>query len=576
MSPDFMTCRRSLASPWAMTAAMIALTVSAGAQPSAGAILISPSRTDKTTTQPAPATAAPAALSTPVAPPAGTTSPLNLLKTAPRVQFERDGDPVTVVATPAPPDAMDATDTSEELPDSAMPLEPRRPVAKSAPGQAEDSLEPAQPRRRPGIVRGMLRRVPLLGPVLVRDESERPSRRLGDRVPTDREPPDSADSAGPFTPPAERPVLFPPPPPRSELADETTTSATDEGLVPGLKQPASEDGVPTPVTVSTPTPGPAVPDNASRASLVSDQAPVTTASNAATAGVKLDPNDLALPNPSAEENEVLREKYTAAIIRAREGDHAGAAALLREYANSHLLSRLTPRALFLAAIMEPDPARAAESRDRLEKDFPASPYVTELRNRVAAGRVPALAAKPADGRTDESFRGASPVPAGASAPSPGPASPVSTAETDAEAMARLERFLASAPVGPQTLRQRLDLCRLYLKLKQPQRAESLVRSLLSDARGRTEEPEALDLLAEYSIAVGRMDEAKNHLEALIAGFPAYPAMAKVRLNMGLISEASGNYQRALAEYRAVSAGWPQTPEATLARERIRDVESLLE
>jgi TolA-binding protein len=580
MSFDFLTRRDPAVRSFALAVTAVVLAVPAAGQPVAEDRSVGMTGPDAAAAAQAPTTAPLSADTLP----AQTTRPLDLLKAAPRVQFARDGVPVAVTPTPAPADSGDET---AEPPESAMPLDPRRPshagvTADEPPAQPDEPQ--AQARRRPGFVRGILRSVPLIGPVIVRDKPEARPRRFEEPLSGPSQPASPSDAtdlsrdtdAFPV-PPAERPVLFPPPPSRAEMEGDdaaTTGSASDGSPLGHPKQPAAEGAAPAPApplgedTTSSAAIAPGTPRMA-------PPMPATGLTTGTRAPLFFEPNDLALPHPAAEENEVLRDEYAAAVVRAREGDHAGAAALLRDYAAAHMLSRLAPRALFLAAIMDPDPARAAHSRDWLERDFPSSPYVTELRARMEAGRVAALVAPAA---TSGAIPGQSVALPDSGLPTTGTVgpSPVSPGETDAEAVARLERFLASAPVGPQTLRQRLDLCRLYLKMKQPHRAGALLGTLIADARGRAEEPEALDVLAEYDIAAGRMDEAQRRLDALIAGFPAYPAMAKARLNMGLVSEAAGNYRRALAEYRAVAAGWPASAEAALARERIRDVEALVE
>ncbi|MBX7244186.1 MAG: tetratricopeptide repeat protein, partial [Candidatus Sumerlaeaceae bacterium] len=140
--------------------------------------------------------------------------------------------------------------------------------------------------------------------------------------------------------------------------------------------------------------------------------------------------------------------------------------------------------------------------------------------------------------------------------------------------ARLETEVASAGEGAQTVAARLELVRNYARLRQYDRALEIAKPLAADVKGKPEEAEVLDLTATCHIGKGDNAAAKSELETLLKDFPQYSGRARARLNMGLASEQEGNYQRALAEYRALATDSPGTEEARLATERIADLQKL--
>jgi len=300
--------------------------------------------------------------------------------------------------------------------------------------------------------------------------------------------------------------------------------------------------------VSTPTPSPV--DIMSRLASTPAAAPATAtivstpvpAPTPAPRSIQLDPLDLAMPKPGAEENEMVRMEYINAIEAAKAGRHADAARMLRDYAQNHPSSRLAARALYVSIIIEPDAAKSAPAFGALEKFANSKQYLEELKRR---GIQPA------------GITGASDLPADPQA-----------------AVALLEQELAASPQGAASVKTRLKLGALYSKLKQYDRSASLLEQALADAKGQPEEPEVLDALAECRIALNQRDQAMAALRDIVDRFPGYAGRPKARLNIGLMCEDAGDYQKARAMYRALIEESPAASEAVIAQERLRDLNRL--
>lgn len=243
-----------------------------------------------------------------------------------------------------------------------------------------------------------------------------------------------------------------------------------------------------------------------------------------------------MPNPAVEPNELIRMEFENAVRKARAGDLAGAAEGLRNYAVNHSSSGLAPRALFLAVVYEPDPSRAVESYRKLRETYRDSRYLDEVVRR----RLPV-----------------------ASAP-----------EFTEQDVARLEQKLAAESDPAARLETTRQLASALVALKQYDRARQLIEPVMLNAKGAPQEPALLDLLSECQLAKRDMRAAMNVLTDLLQRFPDYPNRPKVRLNMGLVSEEAGYYPSALANYRYLIEEAPDSPEATFAKERIRDLEAL--
>ncbi|MBX7246979.1 MAG: hypothetical protein K1X53_15890, partial [Candidatus Sumerlaeaceae bacterium] len=372
-----------------------------------------------------------------VAPPDGaSTSPLQVLRQVPRVQFE-GRDKIKSANTPFP--------VSTPI-GPAPEIVPTRADAAETPGISRKSPEPT---KKPGKIRGFLGSIPVIGPKVAgrtpqpeEIENAVPTPGPAEGVPESAQP--GMDSARTVPPP---PTLYPPPPDRDGGAPPAN-SGVSRPVVSTAENPAGSgyrpitgnnsmvpaeatgddvtSGSQVPATVTQPRPGVVLGGTAHRPSVEGDFAitpkdfqvnrephptpggimigpghtPVAAATpppppaEAAAPAVPvvmraarntsptLEPNDLAMPNPAVEDNEALRDSYTAAVYLARAGNYELASDQFREFASRHPSSRLAPRALFLAAIVEPDPAKAADARERLKINYADSDYVKELAVRL--------------------------------------------------------------------------------------------------------------------------------------------------------------------------------------------------
>jgi TolA-binding protein len=318
-------------------------------------------------------------------------------------------------------------------------------------------------------------------------------------------------------------------------------------IAPAITQPAIVQATHTEASESSNFPEPAIKSAAVETTTVLSQpmlasavrstpvtsfppAPVSTPETSPT----LEVNDLGMPNPAVEENDVIRNEFVAAVNAARDGQFADAASRFREYAAAHPTSRLTPRALFLSIVMEPDSMKSSEARATLQQKFPTSGYIAELKRREAT------------------------------------AGPVNSPQEIAE----LEKQLAADPMGPDSLETRRKLGHAYVYAQNYDRALEVLEPALETAGGTPQEAEILDLTAETLIAKGDNARATRLLDEIISRYSTYKGMARVRLNMGLANEALGYYQRAMAEYRMIEEQSPATREAQAAQGRIADLQKL--
>lgn len=251
----------------------------------------------------------------------------------------------------------------------------------------------------------------------------------------------------------------------------------------------------------------------------------------------LESNDLNFPNPAVEESEALREKYSEAVLAGRSGDYAGAARLFRGYALNHALSKLAPRAQFLAAILEPNPTQSAADGKELEEKFTDSKYVEEFKRRRPAPTPDLEEASPAD------------IP-------------------------MLEGQLAQHAGTGHEVVLRIRLGQALLKSEQFDRGLQVLIQALEAANGTPEEAEILILISDAAIAKRDSGQASRALDQLLRRHPETAQRPRVRLNQGLLLEETGAYPRARAMYQALVQESPQSPEADLARERLRDLRML--
>jgi len=511
-----------------------------------------------------------------------TTSPLSILQQAPRVRLD---DP--------PP----------QYPDKAVPLlQPppppqetgRRPIPPqpAPPGRVyrdEDGEMPEpEEKKKPGVIRGAIRAIPFIGKKIAGPGEEEPEQERDAEKNRDDDVVPAEPEEGRPTDGVSRPVLVPPPdsevrsyeyppiprPPTPTPAamDAAPTVPPDAGaptlsvkparpIATAASTTASAVTAPTPQQgiAATPTPRkqPALADvsttaAATPAPAVAAAPTATPAPAAAVADVPTTPslegNDLGLPNPAYEQNEVNRAEYTEAVKTARAEKYAEAATLFRDYAENHPSSGLAPRALFLATLLQSDPAKAAESYALLKERFPTSPFIKQIEKRTQ-GRLGAAATPP-------------PIPAD---------------EPPQQTAARLETELTNNVGNPdQELPLRLQLGQAYMRMEEYERALEVLRPAQEASRDKPQEPEILVLISECMIATGNTQQAVNLLSDVIQRYPAAPQRPRATYDLGLIYEASGNYARARAMYNEVRQQWSGTAEGEQAIQRLKDLDRLAE
>lgn len=524
--------------------------------------------------------------------PSPTSSPAELLRQTRRVQLRELGPGVYQQPSQAP-QSSPTPNQAEEPEDGDRHKDPEKPAEK-----------------KPGFVRRVFQKVPLIGPRLSgrseeekedekdkekekereREEEEEQERRSSSKPPAETKRPETEHTVpeDDFAPPPPPPVLYPPPgeltiksdtlPDEPAAAKEPIYTVPSPTSRPVAPPPTPEGRIITPAPtisragaapvvvgppsavptrpVATDTPAPVAPPSAAmridapktaavEADVLAAPSPAPSPEPAAatmlTAAAQatsptLEANDLSMPNPAVEENEPIRAEFTAAVTAARAGRYGDAARSFRDYAASHPSSRLTPRALFLAYVMETDPATRSESRAILERDHPKSPYIAEmkLRDKDAQPSIP----------------------------------------TTPEAIAELEQQLAADPMGPDALDLRRRLGHAFVSKQDYPRAMQVLEPALEVVSGRPEEPEVLDLMAEAYIAQGDNDRAMKLLDEIIRRFTTYRDLPRVRLNMGLANEAAGQYPRAMAEYNLIVQEAPRSIEAKAAQGRIKDLQKL--
>jgi TolA-binding protein len=254
-----------------------------------------------------------------------------------------------------------------------------------------------------------------------------------------------------------------------------------------------------------------------------------------------------MPNPAYEQNEIIRNEYSEAVKLGRAGKYAEAARAFREYANNHPSSGLAPRALFLAALLEPTAQQAADNEKLLRERFPKSRFLAELekRNRARAKQIVA--------------------------------SPTPLNESPAQMAGRLESELTEAVGAPdREVPLRLQLGQAYLAMEEYDRALEVMRPAVELSRGRQEEPDILILISECYIATRRNSQAVTLLSDVLQRFPAATQRPRALYDFGLVNEASGNFERARTMYTELRQRWPASAEATQAQQRLKDMDRLAE
>jgi TolA-binding protein len=421
------------------------------------------------------------------------------------------------------------------------------------------------PEKKPGIMRGMIRAIPFVGPKIAGPREVEPTplpgsihdEQMGEDVEPSSPPPGRAptrlklDADETPTGPSYAPSYIAPGTPRIQAPAGSAVPPPSAGGQDVLTVKVAGSDSTSSSTIETPTTkAPEFARHESTETVTSTAVSAVTppvASSSAVTSPSIEAADLGMPNPAYEQNEVIRAEYVDAVKTARAGDYEKAAQLFHDYAANHTASGLTPRALFLAALLSTSAEKAAESEKTLRERFPKSRFLSELekRNRARAKEM------------------ATPTPVPDEQPS--------------QAAARLEAELTEA-VGSsdREVPLRLRLGQAYLSLEEYERALEIMRPAADMARGRAEEPDILILISECYIATRRNPQAVTLLADVLQRFPAAPQRPRALYDYGLVNEATGNFERARAMYNELRQNWPASAEAAQAIQRLKDMERLAE
>jgi TolA-binding protein len=495
-----------------------------------------------------------------------TSSPLSILQAAPRVRIDaREVVPVAPSSTPqtgirqpfAPPVETDsqlgrrrnaATEVTPSLPRPG--LLQRLPVEHNPP--------PEKP-KKDGFVRGVIRAIPFVGPKIagpkkpIKDQADSP---IADEPDEKTEPmaePETESDAAPLLHPIDDPTPVPSRMP-SNRAPLFTKQPEQSGNVSAdvltVKVPAPEtEGSNAASTATSNIVFESTPETPSSSKLA-EATPVAVTTPTAVAVKYTSPTlvatDFGMPNPAYEQNEAIRTEYVEGVKHGREGNYPESARVFREYAANHPSSGLAPRALFLAALIDPDFVSAGQSEQNLKELFPKSHYVAEFQKRRPKMDAPEVDA-------------------------------TSLNESPAQIAARLEQQLTENVGAADTeVPLRLRLGQAYMTMEQYDRALDVMLPAREIAGGKPEEPDILVLISECWIATRKNADAEKTLQEVLERFPEAVIRPRAAYDQGLVNEAAGQIERARALYSEVRLKWPGTPEATQAEERLKDLNKLAE
>lgn len=282
--------------------------------------------------------------------------------------------------------------------------------------------------------------------------------------------------------------------------------------------------------------------------------------------LSIEQSDLGMPNPAYEQNTTVLGEFQDGVRRARTEDYAGAARIFREYALNHPSSGLAPRAYFLSIIFESSRSQARENLESLKRLFPESRYVKEAQQRrrdeLKGGGGVAIAPSEDSGEESTATSGA--------------ATPVVSAETVPQQIARLERELTAAVGNADTepdLRKRLGV--LYLDQEKYDRAYEILRPAADMAQGTPLEGEIMLALGRTLMARGEAVQAISLYEAVEAKHPdVIEGNAASAWSVALAYEGAGRYAKSRVLYNTIRQKWPASPEAGWAATRLQELASL--
>ena len=497
-----------------------------------------------------------------------TTDPVSLLRQTRRIQFLPDGRVVE------PGDAGEVSQPGPTQPPKSPDIEQNGLASEQEPGAEQQYSSPNvdgrdtvskkvrnTPRAASG---GILGRLPLVGRLVrSREGSSEEQQHEPTATPPVLLPPPSSDAEPiqPTPPPASsaKPEFY-----QSQQSDPRITPASrasSGGVIIGpsspdsrLTQPGSPVSAAT-VPSGTPRPlrqaAPATPENngslsaqtqaGDRTTLPVSSSPQQRANASPSPHIiypRLTNADFVAPPPEVEPNDAARNEYLSALAAAREGKRTEAARAFRSFAQRYPSSRLASRALFLAALVESDPAAVSETVALLQRFFPRSEYLTEL-----------------------ALRGV------ISSPESPPATPTPTVSLDAA---------TSSSAADQRLEMLREISRVRTEAEAAYRDKNYAEAIgtIENCAYAQCSPDLLDLLARCYIAQGDSRRAAEIIHNVLEKFPSYEGRSNLRLSYGLLLEDAGKYERAVAEYRLLIEEAPDSVEAQTARTRIQQLNQL--
>lgn len=233
------------------------------------------------------------------------------------------------------------------------------------------------------------------------------------------------------------------------------------------------------------------------------------------------------------EKVLIEERLSSALALLRKGEVEKARSALNEFVSNFPDSDQAPYAMFLSALLDPNPETMTETLSVLIKKYPNSKWAQQ--SALKLGEL--FYAK---GKYDL-------------------------------ALQHFLNYARNNPEGTYAIQSRINIARCLMRQGKYDKAVVLLKTMLLHSTEAKQTPEVYDALSECFIETNRFTEAEKILKLIMAKFPNYSQMPRIYMNYGLVAEMLNDTDTAIEIYKRLVEVYPESSQRELALQRLKDL-----
>ncbi|MCD6385731.1 tetratricopeptide repeat protein [Candidatus Sumerlaeota bacterium] len=237
------------------------------------------------------------------------------------------------------------------------------------------------------------------------------------------------------------------------------------------------------------------------------------------------------------EKTLIEQRLASALALVKKGEIEKGRSALKDLITSFPNSDQAPYAMYLIALLDPNPEAMIENLSTLIRKYPHSYW-----------------AQQASLKLGELFYAKGKY---------------------AQALKQFLHYARNNPEGTYAIQSRINIALCLMRQGKYDKGVVLLKTMLLHSNDAKQSPEVYDALSECFIETDRFKEAQKILQFIMRKFPEYSQMPRIYMNYGLVAEMLNDTSTAIKMYEKVIDSYPESSQCELAIQRLKDLRTPL-